>query len=336
MSESPILNTARYRARINEVFSELIPVGSDVALFDFPNYSNVGDSMIWLGQDRYLRETAKARVVAVKDFGNERIRFPKLDPSVIILFQGGGNTGDIWPHFQELREQVVSLYPRNRIIQMPQSIHFDDESGFERTRRVYGSHEDFHFLARDTRSLDLVPRLLDRDGHLCPDMALFLEPMPRIGDASVEIVGLLRDDKEKNPSTRAESNPSWMDVRDWIREDVSLSMRLAEKIRGIQNRLASNSRLLFGIKRSLYNHIARQRLERGIRTLSDGKVVITDRLHAHVLCCLLGIPHVVLDNSYGKIFALMDTWHTGESLAEKAENMFEAREKAATLLARSL
>ena len=40
---------------------------------------------------------------------------------------------------------------------------------------------------------------------------------------------------------------------------------------------------------------------RRVPTLRRGKVVITDRLHAHVLCLLLGIPHVLLDNNYGKV-----------------------------------
>jgi pyruvyl transferase EpsO len=53
-------------------------------------------------------------------------------------------------------------------------------------------------------------------------------------------------------------------------------------------------------------------VERGCRLLSSGRVVITDRLHAHLLCLLMGIPHGVLDNSYGKLTRFLDTW-TGEA-----------------------
>jgi exopolysaccharide biosynthesis protein PssK len=39
--------------------------------------------------------------------------------------------------------------------------------------------------------------------------------------------------------------------------------------------------------------------------------VITDRLHAHILCLLMDIPHVVVDNSYGKVRSFVETWTAG-------------------------
>ena len=44
--------------------------------------------------------------------------------------------------------------------------------------------------------------------------------------------------------------------------------------------------------------------------LSAGRVVLTDRLHAVILSCLLGRPMVALDNNYGKIGSFVDTWLT--------------------------
>ncbi|XP_048247973.1 glucose-6-phosphate/phosphate translocator 2, chloroplastic-like [Haliotis rufescens] len=39
----------------------------------------------------------------------------------------------------------------------------------------------------------------------------------------------------------------------------------------------------------------------GMLFLQRGRVVITDRLHGHILSTLLGIPHVILDNNYHKV-----------------------------------
>ena len=47
---------------------------------------------------------------------------------------------------------------------------------------------------------------------------------------------------------------------------------------------------------------------RGCRLLSRGHQVITDRLHAHILCLLMGIPHVVVDNNYGKLGSFLEAW----------------------------
>jgi pyruvyl transferase EpsO len=57
-----------------------------------------------------------------------------------------------------------------------------------------------------------------------------------------------------------------------------------------------------------YEGMARQRLSRGCQLLSSGRGVITDRLHGHILCVLLGIPHILLDNSYGKVRGCYKTW----------------------------
>ena len=50
------------------------------------------------------------------------------------------------------------------------------------------------------------------------------------------------------------------------------------------------------------------RFHRGLEILGRGRGVVTDRLHGHILSSLMGIPHVALDNSYGKLSAFMDTW----------------------------
>jgi pyruvyl transferase EpsO len=42
--------------------------------------------------------------------------------------------------------------------------------------------------------------------------------------------------------------------------------------------------------------------------LSCGRIVVSDRLHAHILCLLMGIPHVLVDNSYGKVKSFFAAW----------------------------
>jgi pyruvyl transferase EpsO len=70
--------------------------------------------------------------------------------------------------------------------------------------------------------------------------------------------------------------------------------------------------------------VAADRLGRGCATLAEGRVVITDRLHAHILCLLLGIPSVIIDNSYGKLRNFYDTWTRGNELAALADGPEQA------------
>ncbi|WP_432570301.1 polysaccharide pyruvyl transferase family protein [Kineococcus sp. SYSU DK005] len=81
-----------------------------------------------------------------------------------------------------------------------------------------------------------------------------------------------------------------------------------------------------------YSSMARQNLAAGVRTFSRGRVVVTDRLHGHVLCLLLGIPHVVLDNSYGKIRDFREAWTSGSELTRTATTADEAVDLARELL----
>src|SRR3546814_1476442 len=57
-----------------------------------------------------------------------------------------------------------------------------------------------------------------------------------------------------------------------------------------------------------YQMLAQWRLRRGISMLSQGRVIVTDRLHAHILSLLLDIPPVVLDNMYGKVSVFAAQW----------------------------
>jgi pyruvyl transferase EpsO len=84
-----------------------------------------------------------------------------------------------------------------------------------------------------------------------------------------------------------------------------------------------------------YDALARRRLLRGCGILSRGQVVVTDRLHGHILSLLMGIPQVLLDNSYGKVKSFYDTWTKSCGLATWAESIEEALDKARLLAQRA-
>jgi pyruvyl transferase EpsO len=80
-----------------------------------------------------------------------------------------------------------------------------------------------------------------------------------------------------------------------------------------------------------YDPAARRRLGRAVALLSGADVVVTDRLHGHVLALLLGIPHVLLDDRTGKVHALHATWTRDVAGVRAARDPAEA-----LLLARTL
>lgn len=323
-----------YLDSIKATLNPLIPEGSRVALFDFPNHSNVGDSAIWLGEEIYLTHVLKSTAIAVDDLCLIGRPFPELPSDTTILINGGGNFGDLYPRHQQLREKLVAYYHNYRIVQLPQSIHFQDEQNRLQTSSILNSHPDFHLLVRDHDSLTQAQALHDGGSYLCPDMALCLGARERPVEQQYDVVCLLRTDKEKVTADFLNTDTSLsVHVADWIEEPDSMIKRFV----GVMDRLHAKyprwTKSLFRLKRPFYHLLAKERIRRGEVILSSGKVVITDRLHGHLLCTLLDIPHVVLDNSYRKIGNFRDAWGTGGDNCLTANSIEEAIDKARAMLA---
>lgn len=303
---------------------------ASVALFDFPYYSNVGDSAIWLGMESYLKKQSRIRTVAVTS--HQIGQLPNLPEQAVILINGGGNLGDLWPRHQLFREKVITHYRHHRIIQLPQSIHFQEAKNQARCRNIFNRHPDFHLLVRDRDSLAQGQNLHDGSTQLCPDMALCLEHLPRSTEPSHPLIGLLRTDKERVTAELAPESAGELLVYDWLEEPVSLIRQITMQVESLQNNYPRWTIHLYGLKRHLYYRLAMQRLQHGCDILCSGHVAITDRLHGHILCNLMGIPHVVLDNSYRKISNFRDVWRTGHGFCEAATTLEEAVFKAQSLL----
>jgi pyruvyl transferase EpsO len=329
------MSLKNYTQIVADVLDPLIPDGSTVALLDFPNYSNVGDSAIWLGEYAYLARRKDLRVGYVCVGSESSANFSKISPEYVILIHGGGNFGDLWPQHQQFRERIIQQYQGSKIIQLPQSIHFQDDQHFERCRNILNLHPDFHLIVRDRESLDLAGRIHDGPNYLCPDMALCMGAAPRTAKPRHPIVCLMRTDKEKAVSgSMASCDHVSMHTTDWLDEPLSVARWTNAKLDWLQGKFPRWIESLDGMKPFLFQRLATERFKRGCDILCSGEVVITDRLHGHIMCCLLGIPHVVLDNSYRKLGNFRDAWGTGEGLCESASSFQEAQEKARALLER--
>src|SRR4051794_15864043 len=108
---------------IDEVLDPLLSPGTRCALLDFPAYSNVGDSAIWVGERAWLARRG-CPVVYACDTGSFSVEHLRRRAPDVILLQGGGNFGDLWVEHQRFREWVIQNFHDRRIIQMPQTAHF--------------------------------------------------------------------------------------------------------------------------------------------------------------------------------------------------------------------
>jgi pyruvyl transferase EpsO len=58
--------------------------------------------------------------------------------------------------------------------------------------------------------------------------------------------------------------------------------------------------------------------------LSLGRIVITDRLHGHIFCLMLGIPHILLNDDLGKNWNFYESWTRQADLCRLARTPAEA------------
>jgi exopolysaccharide biosynthesis protein PssK len=287
------------------------------ALLDFPDYPNVGDSAIWLGTIDYFRHVhGREPAYVCSKSSVDWNALARAIPDGTLFLQGGGNFGDLWPRQQEFREEVVRRFPHHRIVQLPQSIHFDNRANLVRARDVINAHRDFHLFVRDRNSYAIATNAFNCPVQLCPDMAFGLRALPTTTPPVYERVFLLRTDKESRSAGTAIGEVSEHCAQfDWAEDPYLLARRT--KLRAILS--SWRCRDLQQLRAIYYRRLAEARLNRGVKLLAMGRSVVTDRLHGHILCVMLGIPHVAMDNSYGKISNFIATWTTDCDLVDYSD-----------------
>jgi len=323
--------------RLAKSVGAVVARSGPVALLDFPNHNNIGDTAIWVGE-RTLLHTLGLKVAATADessYSPTRIR-RALGADGTILLHGGGSFGDLWPARQAFRERVVRDFPDHVVVQLPQTVSIDTPGALARMRLLIRAHGGVTLLVRDQASAEVCRSELGQDADVVPDAAFALGPLTRIGAPRTPILCLARSDHESDEPTVLST--SQMQVVDWFDSGEGsptrhrMSVRIRREVgRTVASGAYANTLLGPGWEAS-FDLMARRRLTRGVRLLSQGEVLLTDRLHGHVMALLLGIPHVVVDTSRGKVGNFIDAFTAPSPLVHRAVTFAEAHECALAMV----
>ncbi|KAK4049322.1 hypothetical protein OIV83_004259 [Microbotryomycetes sp. JL201] len=289
-----------------------------------PDHENKGDSVIFVAEQLVLASLGIniRYVCGVKDYDFEALREVVEEHGkdrFAIVFHGGGNFGDLYGREHELKLSVMNSFPHVRMHVFPQSIKFREDEQVQHTRNVLSAltHPRNSIAVRDDQSYDFARRHFDLPNlriDKTPDIVFFMGERPELRDSlrpptPKDILFFRRRDVEKSdwawaggaekadfPKTfvqslvqavsRHKKSTLSFDAGDWIDWDLT-----DEERRGghIQFR-------------------AWQRFMTGARWLSSADFIVLDRLHGHIVSLLLGIPHVAIDNSIGKLSDYYSTW----------------------------
>lgn len=310
------------RVVARETLDNVVCGARTVALVNFPNHGNPGDPAIWLGSRRLLADLGVriGYACAWWDFDAASLRAAVGDAPV--LLNGGGNFGDLYAGQQGTRVEVLRSLPDNPVVQLPQSVHFADPAKEAAMADLLAGHPAFTMMVRDHRAAAIAQDRLRVEPVLSPDHAIGLGCLARTRSFEVPILWLAR--LPGDPEYVDHGEPEGDDVRrvNWLlgvpeaEAEFDVVGRIALRVnRAAQRRWRPGKRgagALHAVAEHTYVPLAWRWLRRGLDMLCTGQVVVTNTLHGHLLATMLGIPNVVLDNSYGKVSGIVEAW-TGEA-----------------------
>lgn len=284
-------------------------INHDYVLLDLPYYANIGDSIIALGEKNFLKEIDFKCLYAGSHCAHNFI----IDKDTVILFQGGGNFGDLWRSCADLRNSIISRYPNNKFIVFPQSVCYENEKNLQEDIEVYSRCSNMTICARDRVSFEFLKRhFVQNNILLVPDMAFYLDPkFLKRSHNTGKTLFLLRNDKELVQNPMYNIVPSNADVADWPTLTYNIGPYIPYKVWRKLEMMVGRCSKSYVIKMEdlFWQHILHPyNVKRGVGFLNQYDAIYTTRLHAAILGYLLGKRIYIFDSKDGKISALYETW----------------------------
>ena len=274
-----------YRQLVCSVLKyKLMGVCKKTILINSPQYRNLGDQAIALAELECLDKLG----ITCCDYPMTYIA-PERFASVtsrrkVILFQGGGNLGSLWPREENRFRETVKAYKKNPIIVFPQTLYFDLSSKegtktFAESKAVYESHPNLLIFVRERKSLTFMKEHMPRvHVEIAPDMVMALEwENPHLQREGAIIC--VRGDRER---TLLQSDYEELNhiVREYYQK-LMITDTVSPGDMPVEERKS----------------VVKEKLSE----FSSVSLVVTDRLHGMIFAAITETPCIVLDSLSPKI-----------------------------------
>lgn len=282
----------------------------DVIYLDYPLHHNVGDLLIYHGAISFLKDSGvKIKCQrSVHDFDVSEIK-GMITSQTTLLCHGGGNFGDIYPAHEKLRELIISSFPDNRVIILPQTSHFSCKKELEKSIEIFNKHKNLIMFARDQQTLETF-KSLTKNAFLLPDMAHHLYGKLKLSASEKKgELYFLRTDSEVKLEQKKLNIPSGnkpMDWDDFLTPKDKLRRKCIERL--VKFGVKFNSSAVKNFGAFLWYKHAILLIDKSSSYFSSFDDIITSRMHGHILACLVNVNSQLIDNSYGKNSGYFNQW----------------------------
>ena len=206
---------------------------------------------------------------------------------------------------------MVTHFPNNRIIVLPQTAYFKHEENLQKSAALFRSHNDCHLLARDERTANLFAQFSNHV-YLSPDMAhqLYGTMETKQGKTGEQLYFLRKDieasDIEKNILAQLPANSNVKDWEDILSTEDDVVLAVSWRMSKMANKFGLG--WLKDLCHQFWYAYTQRIVKRVAQVFLANDKVTTTRLHGHIFSCLLEIPNRVCDNSYGKNSSYAKLW----------------------------
>lgn len=260
------------------------------ALTPPPYLKNIGDHAQVVAIRVWLQKHFPELPVIELDKNESQKFIPALkqlvQPNDLFFLHSGGNLGDrgIWS--ESIRRLLISSFPQNQIVSLPQTIYFSDtptgRTEQENTRQIYATHQNLTVIGRDPQSGELAKELFPKAQTFCmPDFVLSLPPR--------------QSDRKNNPPK----------VLLCLRLDDESALN-AEQRKEIAKKLPYDCTYFdTTIASPIKVNERKEVVERTLDLFQAADVVVTDRYHGLIFTILCRKPCVVLPTVDHKLTSAM-------------------------------
>lgn len=160
-----------------------------------PKTRSIGDHAQTLTVQQFLKENfCDYEIVRFYDYEADKLFSCQVEEDDLIFLQSGGHWGTFSPFWHSLRKRVIEAYPRNRIVQLPVSVHYgSDVVLFERDKIFFNNRPNLLVLCRSKQGAKLLRENMGVNARYFPDFVYSLKPSLKTYVRKGVVVVLRRD-----------------------------------------------------------------------------------------------------------------------------------------------